>query len=728
MPTLIEKGTILPPKGTSVADKISIANTIAKDYIIDRVLKKIEPSNIKHWTDHVLIIVAGTGSGKSVTIPPELYLATKGILGRNVITTQPRTVSAVRTVQEDIVKYYPLIIGKDLGYQTKALVRKPVKGLIYATVGVLLQQMKIMTPEEIMRKYSIIIIDEAHERSIETDLAMSFLHNLLVEYWDHEQCPMVIFMSATIELNRFSAFWGDSKHKPEIITVEGKTYPINEIFLDLPAGNYIWKIIDIVKEIHANPDQLLEDINITDILIFVYGDSPIMKLIDILSSWNDELDDNNKVYPIKFTSQTYKAGDANMRALEEPLKSLLINGKVPKRKIIIATNVAETSLTIETLGYVIDSGMVTSVEFDPIGLTTFVVKNVSLDSAKQRRGRVGRVAPGHWYPVYTEETYNLFKEAKYPDVITTEITQSLLSIIIRDTRVTSGKIMTNLMDVPPIQSIKYSLQKLHLIGAITLDKNDIIPTELGNIIDRFRGIRIENIRMILAGYEFGAPILDLITIAVLSENIKLRGRNYKLRYLSNISNTVSVFGKLSKNEAAIFINDSFIDLIFLFEEFRLIICSQNMSKILKWCNDEDVSYNDMINVVEARDTLISDMIGIVGFNPLYNGLLIDPSKYSLSKMLMDKSTRDIAIDEISKIKNCIYAGYRMSLATLVDNNGVKSYMYNGKNIVTPNHLIGSPVNILFDALLLRNVQGQMKYNIGLFSSLDNYVVHDRYLV
>ncbi len=705
MPTLLEKNTIEPPSGTSKAEREKLSNYVAKDYIVERVLAKFDTDKTKHWTDRVMLLTDGTGSGKSVTIPPEIYMALRSSMHRNVITTQPRTVSATRTVQEDIVKWYPLVIGRDVGYQTSALTKKPIKGLIYATIGVLLQQMKIMEAEDFMRKYGVIIIDEAHERSLETDMTMAFLKNLLIEHWDNPICPFVILMSATLELDRFLGYWGERSKKPEVINVVGKSYPIEEHFLPVDAGNYLWKIIDIIKEIHKNEDDFESDVR--DVLIFLQSDSQIEKMMIMIADLNKDF--KHKVYPVKFTSAVYKAGGKALQLLESPVNKLKINGVVAARKIIVATNVAETSLTIETLKYVIDSGLRTAVEFDPTGFVTVVNKSVTQDMAKQRRGRVGRVAPGHWYPVYTKDTFEVFQPSKYPDIITAELTQSLLSLIVRDEKF---KMNISLMDPLPNDSLHYSLRKLYALGAIKYEKGEIIPTELGKIINRFRKATIENVRMIIAGYQYGANILDLITIAALSSSDKLLGRGYKMK---------QVFPTMAEN--AIYLNDSFIDLIFLFEDFCSIVENNGVKKIKEFCEERQISYDNMLSVIDVRDELIEDIVGIVGFDPLYNTANIDPGKYSLQKILL--SARDIGIDEVAKFKQCIYAGYRMNIA--VFNEESDFYEYMGRKIERPN-ILGTPKYIVFSDLALSSVRGIYKYKVRMFSAIDNYVNHDPYLI
>lgn len=700
MPTLLEKGTI----DTTGLDAAKVNQYVAKDYVIERIKRKGEMSNVKHWADKVLILVAGTGTGKTVTIPPEVYFATKNTLRRNVVITQPRRLATIRVVQEDIVRIYPLVIGRDVGYQTRFITKKPAKGLIYATVGILLQQLKVYTHEELMRKYSVIIIDEAHERSLETDMTIAYLKSLLIENWENPLCPIVVFMSATLELKRFVNYWSEKSHKPEVITVSGRVYPITSIFPSGPVGNYLWRTYDILKEISTSDGS--EDPKGSDILVFLHGTAIIDRLIGMINELNNEIE--NVMYPIKLTGEIYESGGKEFNDLEAPLKTLRVGKKIPCRKVIVSTNVAEPSVNIKTLKYVIDSGMRYAVDFDPVGFTIFIVKNVTKDSALQRKGRVGREAPGIWYPLYDNETYESFHDAKFPDIILRDVTSSLLSIISHYGKY-DEKTFVNLMDEPSAESLRYAIEKLYLLGAIHLSNKEIIPSEIGNLMNKFRNVRIENIRMILAGYQFGGNILDLITIAVFSES-KIKKRSYKLRQIFDTS-----------EEHAVYLNDSFIDLIFMFDEFRDVVSGNNMKKAYKWCEENFISYMDMISAVDARDSLIEDMIGVVGFNPLYNGLGLRSDEYSLRKMLRSKSTKHIGYEEISKLKNCIYSGYKMNIARYDE-----SYHYKNIKISRPKELIGTPMLFVFDTLTYSSRSNKMRYDTSNFSMLDNFVVHDQY--
>jgi HrpA-like RNA helicase len=719
LPTLLEKGTI---EGV---------NYVAKDYIIMRVKSKITDTP-KNLGDKVMIIEAGTASGKSVTIPPEIHKKCADINTRNVIVTQPRQVSAIRTVQVDIIKFYDYEIGKDIGYQTSSFTRKPIKGLVFVTIGTLLQQFKIMTAEQLMAKYGVIIIDEAHERSIETDLTIYFIKTFLEENWENPKCPLFIFMSATLEKDVFMPYF----NHPELIQVKGRTYPITEFFLPNPSNNYIYAITDRVMELHNRISDYTSELR--DILVFTFGDAPIKRIKEILDEYNTSLPDNNKLCIIKFTTTTYSEGGEDAKWLEADIEgiSVLIGDKYykPKRKVILSTNVAETSLTIVTLKYVIDSGMVRQVEFDSLNaIVTNIIKPVSKDMAIQRKGRVGRVAPGETYPIYTEDTFNKLQNAKLSDMITNDISACLLALIVNNGGY-DGTV--KLLEDFPSDSIWYAMEKLQWLGAITfndLDKSDVlnemfdelssrrknknfyyIPTNVGILMNKFRKIKLENIRMITSGYHFGANILDLITITALLETSNLLARTYKPR---------KVYESAARN--VFLLSDTFIDLIFLFEEFN----NQDIYKVKDWCFEQGVNYTAMMSATEYRDTIIEDMMYAVGLDPLYNSLSISPIRYSLRNILLN--TPDIGIDEIVKLKNCIAMGYIKSIAKFDDDK--RMYITNrGVEVKCPDNLFRSigecckdtrllPRYIAYNNIVYGINRGEIETKIEYYSVLDNFV-------
>lgn len=727
LPTLLEKNTI-EPHGLSDEDKKYVANNTAKDYIM-KVVYGMYANKPKSMADKVLILVSGTGSGKSVTIAPEIYANHWKTMGRLIINTQPRQLSAIRTVQLDIMNHYSHIfkLGENLGFQTSSFARKVDKGVIFATIGTLLQQMKLMSAERFMSRYSVIIIDEAHERSVETDLTIYFIKRFLAENWENPKCPIVIFMSATINTDIFAAYF----MKPRIIKVAGRAYPVVEHFAERPATNYIWAIVDKIKELHAIQADKASDGEASDdkedptagkqdIIVFMSSNQPIKMLVNILHNLNEELPSDNKLYPITLTSPTYASGGPDAKALEAPLSALRIGDSIPTKKVIISTPVAETSVTIDTLKYVIDSGMRTAVEFDPVlEMNTIIIKPVSQDMAIQRKGRVGRVMAGDWYPIYDEATYKSLDTTKFPDIITNDISAAVLSLIVSATIDEAGNLTGGFNGEMPLMggvsaaSLNYAIEKLYVIGAIRAYPNGLRATPNGVVMNKFRKLPVESIAMIMAGYHYGANVLDLITIAALV-NSDVVSRKYRRR---------KIFDNVYD---AYLLADSFIDLIFLFDEFKEHC---ETGDIQQWCIDNAISYYSMMSAATLRDEIMEDMVFVIGLNPTYNGLRLPAVDYNL-KVFLTKSL-DVGIEEVRKIKASIAAGYRLNLATwdsvrrgyftrkcpieVANPFGEESALYfaDGLDYCPPKYLIFSEATYSY-------YRGKPSVSLELFSTMDNF--------
>src|ERR1700678_1273482 len=493
LPTLLLPGNLIADDYSPKQNELD--KNIPLDYIMkffdDRIPQHYGDNNAKikstNFNDRILILKSSTGSGKSTLIPPKLYHLFFERTRKNIACTQPRTLTAIEiprntippfNTKEMLIKagypnYEPLIYGKNMGTQTGVFTKKPVKGIIFMTPGIIVQQMNVMSNEEFMRKYSIIIIDEAHERSLEIDTVLYMLKKFINNNYQNKDCPFLVVMSATFDTKKFCDYLLEnvksSDRYKNIINVKGFTYPIEERFLKYDSLNFIQTIIDTVIEIHKNNQldflsfkeiakdkkiyKLDEDMRegdiikaqkFRDILIFVKGPGEISKLKKKLNQLNST-DEYFKQYPILplaltgdlVTNQSIEYINTVEKNIEELSVEVIFGVKVtmkkPTRRVICSTNVAETGITIESLKYVIEPGWSYSSEFNPcIASGMLVAKPVTQSMYLQRRGRVGRKAPGICYPIYTKQIFEHMQENQYPDILKNDITLDLLSILIKE--------------------------------------------------------------------------------------------------------------------------------------------------------------------------------------------------------------------------------------------------------------------------------------------------------
>ncbi len=788
LPTLLKSGSIVEQKWMTSEQKKKLKSMRSIDWIIeyleDRSWNKTQPPKIKIKGpgSRVGVFRSGTGTGKSTVFPPcifDKFFLERG-LKKNIICTQP-TVATATDIPYQIVQNYPnMKMGDTIGYQTGNLTRKPAKGVLFATVGILLQHLKLLTDEEFMRKYSFIILDEIHARSVEVDTTLFYIKRLLTRNYENPNCPFIILTSGTFEPDIFMDYFGCPKDA--FLDIVGSSFPIQDNFSPFNITDYISYATDLAEKIHVeNIADIEENKKFRDILIFVQGGSQIKQITERIHRLNaevfakgitfakkhsDELQREQKWYgknkkggnekeekqyyicPISVTSDNMQKGAEDYQNLfadissvtvpiyeikGEEVTSNIVDTVPASRRLILGTNAIETGLTIDTLKYCIETGKVNESQFNPnFGAGILINKNVTQASSRQRRGRVGRKEPGVFYACYTKETYDALPPLPFPEIVKADITIALLDIIISETETTLIEVpheelskypdafQMNLFDqrwyaietkkpfiassldfiqYPAADSITYGIEKLQTLGFID---HEYKPTIIGWYGSKFRKVQLENIRMILAGYHQGANILDLITITCFVESghkLGVKKNKYIPRNPLNLSD-------IQKNYYySMVFCDEFIEYLFIWDTFmneiknlgvklKKVVGSikgrgsaktkkttsakkktTNITDIMEhlenWCNENHFNYDTIMKIVVARDEMISDLLNI-GLNPFYNGLNMSRGKYNLSNILRNNISE--GLEEVRKIKQCIYEGYRMNL--FVWNDGMKAYISN----------------------------------------------------
>ncbi|AET38905.1 RNA helicase Ecym_3419 [Eremothecium cymbalariae DBVPG len=388
----------------------------------------------------VTVLIGETGSGKSTQIP-QLLLEEWGIQGRDVsiAVTQPRRVAAI-SLATRVSQEYGCNVGTKVGYSVRFDNRSHASQtkLKYLTDGMLLRE---LMQDNNLKQYSIVIIDEAHERTILTDLILGFLKQLL-----HTTRPdlKIIVMSATLQAEKFSQFFDNAP----ILFVEGRKFPVEIYYLSHPCDDIVDAIIRCCVQLNSG-EQL------GDILCFLPGQEEIDKALGILNKISEHIDSN---IPRITALPLYAAlPPVEQAKVFQPLKGF-------KRKVILATNIAETSVTISGVKYVIDSGLrKCKVWRHQLGLATLLTVPISKASAWQRTGRAGRESSGKCFRLYTEEDYNKLLNQGEPEVARCDITAPLLMLKqlgIRD--------LLNWfwLEYPGKDSIVQGLQELYMLGAL----------------------------------------------------------------------------------------------------------------------------------------------------------------------------------------------------------------------------------------------------------------------
>ncbi|MDF2695079.1 MAG: ATP-dependent helicase HrpA [Labilithrix sp.] len=425
---------------------------------------------------HQVVIVAGaTGSGKTTQLP-KIALAMGRGLEQIIGVTQPRRIAAT-SVAARVASELGSPLGTDVGYQVRFDDRTSRATYVkFMTDGILLAEIH---GDPLLRRYDTLIIDEAHERSLTIDFLLGWVKRILPERPDLK----VIVSSATLETDRFSAFFGGAP----VIQVEGRTFPV-EVLYEPPREDAD------VPEAVANAVENVTSLDPRgDILVFLPGEREIRESENELLARNLR---HTVVQPLY----------ARLSASEQSK----VFTSIPQRRVILATNVAETSVTIPGIVYVVDTGIARLSRYDPrSGTTRLQIEGISQASADQRKGRCGRVREGICVRLYDEPSFAARPAYTDPEIKRT----GLAGVILRMKSLGLGDVESfPFLDPPHARSIAEGYRVLEELGALT-EKRDLTP--LGERLARFPvDPRIG--RMILAGADLGVLREVLVIAAALN--------------------------------------------------------------------------------------------------------------------------------------------------------------------------------------------------------------------
>lgn len=403
--------------------------------------------------NQVSIVVAETGSGKTTQLPQMLYR--NGFLlsetngkdtpkVRKIVCTQPRRVAAIsvaaRVSQEltgsTSTRLRHGIVGYSVRFDDQT---SPTTLIKFVTDGVLLREF-VAAPD--LPEYAVVIIDEAHERTVSTDILLGLLKDLCRFRADLR----LIISSATMNAQRFSDFYNNAP----IYTVPGRLFQVSRNFLVTPEPDYVYAAIqcclDVAKRHHNSPE-------LNDILIFMTGQEEIDVTCRVLREKAISMDLPLIVCPL------YAALPAHQQQQ--------IFATTPHNciKVVVATNIAETSLTVDGIVHVIDTGVVKQKAFNPrTGIDSLVVTAISQASAEQRAGRAGRTRPGHCYRLYTR---SCFEQEMLAETVPEMQRTNLASVCLFMKSLGVDDILAfDFLDAPPPDLLARSIADLFRLGAL----------------------------------------------------------------------------------------------------------------------------------------------------------------------------------------------------------------------------------------------------------------------
>ena len=455
---------------------------------------KLKDELIKAVHDNQILIVIGeTGSGKTTQITQ--YLAEAGYTTKGKIgCTQPRRVAAM-SVAKRVSEEFGCRLGQEVGYTMRFEdCTSPETKIKYMTDGFMLREC-LIDPD--LLQYTIIMLDEAHERTIHTDVLFGLLKKAVKKRPDVK----LIVTSATLDAVKFSQYFFEAP----IFTIPGRTYPVEVLYTKEAENDYLDASMITVMQIHLTEPP-------GDILLFLTGQEEIDTSCEVLFERMKAL---GPEVPDLIILPVYSA-------LPSEMQTRIFDPAPPgSRKVVIATNIAETSLTIDGIYYVVDPGFVKQKVYNAkTGMDQLIVTPISQAQAKQRAGRAGRTGPGKTYRLYTERAYrDEMLPTNVPEIQRTNLASTVLSLKAMGI---NDLLSFDFMDPPPMQTLISAMEQLHALSA--LDDEGLL-TRLGRRMAEFP-LEPQLSKMLIMSVNLGCSDEVLTIVSMLSvQNVFYRPKD-----------------------------------------------------------------------------------------------------------------------------------------------------------------------------------------------------------
>lgn len=511
--------------------------------------------------DHQIIVLVGaTGSGKTTQLTQYLQETGYGKAGK-IGCTQPRRVAAI-SVAKRVAEEAGTKVGKKVGYSVRfeSAVSDDTE-IEYMTDGLCLRQ-TLTSPS--LEAYSVIILDEAHERTLATDILMSLLKEVCL----HRPEFRLIIASATLAAQTMSSFFMDCP----ILNIPGRTFPISKVFCTQPEANYLSAAVSCVFQIHLSQKP-----SSGDILVFLTGEEEILAAADYIEATQKKLGSRS---PPLIIAPVYGA-------LPSEAQQLIFNPPPEgSRKVVIATNIAETSLTIDGISYVIDCGLEKQNSYNSAtGMDQLVTVPCSRASAEQRAGRAGRTGPGMAMRLYTRFAYySELPESTLPEILRISLDGPVLTLKAMGI---NDILHFDFMDAPPVEALAASLETLYALGY--LDSTGAV-TKLGRRASELplapslsaTLLKADALGCVDEVITLVAMVQEAGTLFFAPKDKKVAAEHAKARFTSSVAST--------GGDLIAFLN--------VWNEF----VENDYSQL--WCRDNFLQYRVLNRVRDVRDQLI----------------------------------------------------------------------------------------------------------------------------
>jgi pre-mRNA-splicing factor ATP-dependent RNA helicase DHX15/PRP43 len=412
----------------------------------------------------ILVFVGETGSGKTTQIPQfVLFDDLPQAQGKMVACTQPRRVAAMSVAQR-VAQEMDVTLGEEVGYSIRFEDMTGPKTIMkYMTDGMLLRE--AMNDHD-LKRYSTIILDEAHERTLATDILMGLLKEVVKRRPDLK----IIIMSATLDAQKFQKYFMNAP----LLAVPGRTHPVEIFYTAEPERDYVEAAIRTVLQIHATEPE-------GDILLFLTGEEEIEDACRKINLEADDMIREADAGPLKCYPLYGSLPPHQQQKIFEPAPKAFKQGGRPGRKVVISTNIAETSLTIDGIVYVVDPGFSKQKVYNPrIRVESLLVSPISKASAQQRAGRAGRTRPGKAFRLYTEAAFKKeLIDQSYPEILRSNLSSTVLEL---KKLGIDDLVHFDLMDPPAPETLMRALEELNYLACLD-DEGEL--TQLGQLASNF---------------------------------------------------------------------------------------------------------------------------------------------------------------------------------------------------------------------------------------------------
>ena len=542
------------------------------------------------------IVIGEAGSGKSTQIPQFLAFAGYCEESKCIAITLPRRVGVV-SVANRVADEQNVGIGREVGYSVRGDSKFCDQTMIkFMTDGSLLREM-CQDPQ--LRKYSVVILDDVHERSLNTDLIMGLLKKIKKRRIGNMK---QVVMSATLEAEKIRNFFEDENQTCKIIHVGGRVFPVNIYYQNAPIKNYVTYAAELCKELHLKKPRE------NNILVFLTGKEEIVAFIKILI----ELMDYNKNLRGTYQCLPLYAGLPIERQM-----MVFNNSNNSPRKIIVSTNIAESSVTIPNIAYVVDSCYVKVKYYDYYkNIDSQALIPASKANMTQRAGRAGRIKPGECYRLCTETDFETQFEMSAPEICRVNLGPSILflkSLGIANIR--NFQFQTNPLEDNLVKSFEF----LYSQNLIDLDCNltDVGGKAVEQPIDpRLAVVLINSFK---PEFECTEKILNIVACMATTQGILQPNKDGKI--------LIKSLKKISAKEGDML---TYNNLFVIFTE-----CMQNLGERKKVCNDFHMVEKSLLSAIKMKDQL----------------------KQTLKKLGLDVSKQDGDDDDTEALIRCICTGF-----------------------------------------------------------------------